>query len=169
MAITLVPEDGTGVSTANTLCTLAEATTILATDPHASDWAASSDTEKKNAALVRAMELMREQLRWKGRPKNSAILHPAPLPRYGLFDANGYYISSSAVPEAGKRAQSYLALLLFRDDRIAEAGDGIEQSVTMGRTSVTYGNSGSSVELIPDWVRAPIRTFLDDSLHVLRA
>ena len=167
MNITLVPEDGTGMSTANTLCTLVEATAILLNDPQATDWIGSEDDEKRKAALVRSMELMREHLRWNGETLNST--QRAPLPRTGLFDRNGYEVLSTAVPEDGKRAQAYLALLLFRDDRISESGDGIEAAVRMGQTSVTYGSGGSGVELIPDWVRAPIRPFLDESIHVWRA
>src|SRR3989338_4599326 len=97
-------------------------------------------------------------------------LHAAgAITAHRAVDRNGYGVLSTAVPEDWKRAQAYLALLLFRDDRISESGDGIEAAVRMGQTSVTYGSGGSGVELIPDWVRVPIRPFLDESIHVWRA
>src|SRR3990167_7819309 len=109
MNITLVPEDGTGMSTANTLCTLVEATAILLNDPQATDWIGSEVDEKRKAALVRSMELMREHMRWNGETLNST--QRAPLPRTGLFDRNGYEVLSTAVPEDGKRSEEHTSEL----------------------------------------------------------
>lgn len=92
----LTPEDGTGLSNADSYCTIAFADDYLAARGF-SLWATMSDTEKEQA-IRRATDYMTQAYgtRWAG--TRLTATQALDWPRYSVPDsANGYY-SSTVVP-----------------------------------------------------------------------
>jgi len=117
MAITVVVEDGTGVTGANSYVTIAEITEWVLSNPHDSTWAALEDAAK-NGYAVMSCRVMEEQMDWDGWQTDSDQARD--LPRFGMIDKNGNFIDSDEIPTSVKNAQSELARLLAIADRTGD-------------------------------------------------
>lgn len=101
-------EDGTGLSTANSYTSVADADSYFADHGVPTDWAAASSGAKQ-VALVKATQYLdaKYKLRWKGCKKLST--QKLDWPRYGAYDSNEYWIDSESVPSQVKDAACQLA------------------------------------------------------------
>lgn len=107
--MTLVVEDGTGLSTAEAYVSVADAITYLSkfsSTPAA--WSSSSETAKENALREAARYLDAVYgNRWLG---SRRILEQAlDWPRVDIVDRDGFYVDSESIPDAIKNANAYLA------------------------------------------------------------
>lgn len=93
--MTLITEDGTGLSTAESFASVAAADTRLAAQGM-TNWATLTTTEKEQA-LRRSTAFMEQSYR--GRWKGTRLLREQALswPRYGS-QADGWYVPSTEVP-----------------------------------------------------------------------
>ena len=114
---TLVAEDGTGLATSNSYCTLDEADTYHEGRLHVSTWTSAGDDDKETA-LIWATRLLDELVVWDGLKytEDQALLWP----RDGCLDRGGYEILTSVVPQFVKDATAELARYLIGADRTAE-------------------------------------------------
>jgi hypothetical protein len=112
MSVTLVEEDGTGLPTANSFLTIAEADDILSLNPR-SLWELVAPDVKANL-LIWATILITERTRWKGCKTypNSGT----PFPRTGLVDYDRVVVAKDVVPDKVKRATALLAEFLSTTD-----------------------------------------------------
>jgi len=104
----LIVEEGTGLSTADSFISVADSDSYHAKFGNA-DWM-NADAIEKEVHLRRGMRWLvtRFDGRWRGtKVKESQAL---PFPRYGVYDADGNWISSSTVPTALPEAQAEMAL-----------------------------------------------------------
>jgi hypothetical protein len=173
MAVTLVVEDGSGLSNANAFASVVEITAILDENIYAKPaWSALAPAEQ-DAVAVRATALIVEDVaargwRWCGWPINAS--QALPFPRIGLYDREGYPSPSSIVPSAIKRLAADICATLSTVDAAAAANGPAVQSVTMGRTSVTYAVSGGHVApVIPHRLYASILHLVDRVVIAVRA
>lgn len=122
----LIPEDGTGLSTANSYASLLEANDYFATHPYYSDnWAALGDPEKE-AFLISASVALDSLVTWRGRILSSA--QALGWPRVGVVDDENRLYASNFVPQRVKNAMFELAMHLSRGDPYAASSSaGIEK------------------------------------------
>ena len=173
MALTLVLEDGSGLSNANAFATVAEITAILEENIYATAWPALTDAQR-TAVAVRATRLIVEDVaargwRWCGWPVNAS--QALPFPRSGMYDREGYSVASTIVPADIKRLTAEFCESLATVDTAAAANGPAEQSVTMGRTSVTYAIPGgsSTAPVVPSRLYASILPLVDRVVMAVRA
>jgi hypothetical protein len=117
MAVSVVVEDGSGVSGANSYVTIAEITEWVLTNPHDSTWASLTDAQK-NGYCVMACRVMQEQMNWDG--WQTSATQALDLPRSGMIDKNGNTVENNEIPTEIKNAQCELARLLAIADRTAD-------------------------------------------------
>ena len=115
--VALVVEDGTGLPTANSFLTIAEADDILSVNPR-SLWPLVSPTDKSNL-LIWATRMIVERTKWRGykRYDNSGL----PWPRERVIGRetslyNYGYLDNASVPFQVKEATAYLAEFLSQTD-----------------------------------------------------
>jgi len=108
--MSIVVEDGTGLETANSYISLADADTYHS-DRANTDWAAATEAER-NAALIKATQWLdgRYRSRWVGYRKTDD--QTLDWPRYDAYDSDGYYLDSDAVPARIKYAEAEAALAI---------------------------------------------------------
>lgn len=101
----LVPEDGTGVVTANAYATVAEVIDILSTNIHSKFGVLDPDSQKN--LVIWASRILDERMRWFG----SKTFETSGLawPRVGMRDREGIAIDDNVVPKAVKVAVAVLA------------------------------------------------------------
>lgn len=122
MAI-LVLEDGTGVTTANSYTTAAEALTILDVKPtQLAAYTALSAAEQDNY-VIWASDWLDDYMDWKG--SKSVDTSGLRWPRCGVLDRDGILIAETAVPSQLKQAVAETAVWLIGN---AAAGSGGESS-----------------------------------------
>ncbi len=110
--VTIVVEDGTGLPTANSFLSVADADDILALNIHSS-WATQENTTKE-LLLMWATRLLCERATWYGtRVSDTSAL---PFPRSDLQDPDGVYYPDDAVPDPVKTATAMLADHLLAND-----------------------------------------------------
>jgi hypothetical protein len=94
--LTLVVEDGTGKSNANTFQSVADVTARLAAVPFATAWAlAASVTDKQEQCAIEATALL-GRLPWDG--VRTFLTQSLAFPRALLSTPDGYAIASNAMP-----------------------------------------------------------------------
>lgn len=108
-------------------CTLAEAETYMGTLTFKSAWTGTDAA--KEAVLKQAARLL-DTLRWKGVRTSST--QAMQWPREGVLDRDGYYVENDAYPTQIKNAQAELALRLISEDRTADSGAIVPESLTVG-------------------------------------
>ncbi len=113
--VTLVVEDGTGLSTANTYATVAAADTYHAARLHTRDWD-QADTPTRNRALTWATRLLDEQVRWRGDRMSTTQALEWPRANVLVRDRDAY-LSSDAVPTWLRDATAEFARHLIAGDR----------------------------------------------------
>lgn len=115
MTTTLIVEDGTRVSTANSYATLAYANSYF---PATSDWSGYSDSDKTDALATafQSLELLYG-------PNYLGAIFPtsvqvALFPRLPFTDNNGRLIRQNVVPDCLLRAQCEIALLYLEGTNV---------------------------------------------------
>lgn len=121
MAVTLVLEDGTGLSTANSYVSLAEAEDIICVNAtqHAV-WTGLS-TSVQETLLVWASDYLDAHVDWKGSKavKTSGLRWP----RDCVYDVDDILIEDDVVPLRVKQATVQLAIFLNTSEAAANFGD----------------------------------------------
>lgn len=139
----LIVEDGTGLSNAESYCSIEFATTHLASRGKGDLWDAVDDQE---AALRAATDYMVQSYRsrWKGTRRSSS--QALDWPRYNvvLSDVEGDpYLDSDFVPQEVKQACAELALRASTTDLLADVSRQTS-SESVGEVSVSYFQGQSS-------------------------
>ena len=141
--MTLVVEDGTGLSNANSFISLAYANTYF-TDKAISAWTGSD--KAKEAALIRATAYLTIAYIWKGSKINGRSQALA-FPRSGVYDLEGYEVAENAVPSEIQKAAAELALLELITPSTLNPAVKLSERVSreqIGQISVEYVNSNIS-------------------------
>lgn len=146
--VSLVVEDGTGLSTANTYVSQADATTYHEKHLYATDWTAAT-SGNKDIALMMATRIIDDQFTFEG--KKVSDTQALEFPRFDIKDRSGYSIQSTTIPTSLKNAVSEYARWLLASDRTAEEGDTGFKSLKVGSLSLTP-DPGDRKNTIPDVV-----------------
>lgn len=141
MALTLIVEDGTGVSGANTYCSLAAANTYHAGRLWAEKWQ-EADIADQERALVMATKLLDQYCEWRG---GRTVDREFPAwPRSGMYDRAGVLIDPASMPLCLVEATAELARRLIEDNRLARAEE-TAVSVSAGGRSRSYATRTAPV------------------------
>lgn len=133
MALVLVVEDGTGLTTANSYATVAEANTYHEGRLHNLAWQNDYDDDTKAAALVWATRLL-DQLRWEG--NRMTTTQALRWPRGNVLDRErDALLDDDEIPAWLKDATAELAARLVEEDRTKLADDQIISGKTTQATS----------------------------------
>ena len=107
MAATFIVEDGTGLSTANSLMSVADADQILENYDDPSSWSSATDAVKENS-LRQATRYLNYDYIWEGYKTVSD--QALQWPRVQTYDEDGLLIASDEIPQRVLEACSHLAL-----------------------------------------------------------
>lgn len=156
-----VVEDGSGLSTATSWISVADADTY-ATEVGLTSWTGSSGV--KQTALIKAQRYITQVYRgsWKGQRTNET--QALDWPRIGAYDVDGWLISQTTIPQALKEAQVELAARALTADLVSDvaAADvaiaSESKSVAGISKSVTYvgGKSTQASYPVADMLLAPL-------------
>lgn len=145
----IIVEDGTGLSTAETYCTVAEATTYFSNIGNAA-WAALASDAVREQSLRKAVAFMlgRYRSRWAGYrktttqaldwPRSLVPIKDAP----DLYGGSDSYYDDASVPAAVKNACASLALRAASATLLADQTR-TKKSVTVGPISTVYDDFSS--------------------------
>lgn len=123
MAFTLVPEDGTGLPTANAYATVARVDEILELNIH-SNWALAGANKEK--LIGWATQLLNQNVRWFGTRKYESS--GTPFPRCNLRDNDGNFYPDDAIPAPLEEATAVLAdFLLGTDPTVVNSASNLKQ------------------------------------------
>lgn len=149
MALTLIVEDGTAKSTANTYISLADAETYFEGRANKSTWSDATDANK-NIALVDAARQLDALVDWYG--SRATEDQSMRWPRYGAYDRDGWAFDSDEIPTELQEAQCELAIAILAEDRTDDP-DGIGlKRVKAGSVEVEF-NSAVSKPVIPTIIK----------------
>jgi hypothetical protein len=155
MALTLIKEDGTGRTDANSYATTAEADSYFEAHLYASAWTAATATTKA-AALVMATRLVDSQYQFHGYRAHDtqALQWPrerCPDPDRNLVTSTTMspvltnFVPSTQVPQPVAAAVCEMAReLLIVDRTAAPAGEGVESVATSTHTKTSSSDTSSS-------------------------
>src|SRR5512137_482186 len=155
MALTLIKEDGTGRTDANSYATTAEADAYFDAHLYASAWTAATATTKA-AALVMATRLVDSQYQFHGYRAHDTQACQWPRERCPDPDRNlvtsttmspvlTNFVPSTQVPQPVSFAVCEMAReLLIADRTAAPAGEGIESTATSTHTKTSSSDTSSS-------------------------
>lgn len=147
--MSIIVEDGTGLSTAETYCTVAEATTYFSNIGNAA-WAALASDAVREQCLRKATFFMlgRYRARWAGTrktttqaldwPRSLVPIKDAP----DLYGGSDSYYDDASVPAAVKNACASLALRASTTTLLADQTR-TKKSVTVGPISTVYDDYSS--------------------------
>ncbi len=155
--MSIVVEDGTGKSNANSYISLADANTYHS-DRANTSWASAAD-DARNAALIKAAQWLdgTYRNRWVGMKTDDD--QSMCWPRYEAYDEDGYYIDSDSVPTRISYAQAEAALAIIDGTELSPALDrgGRVKREQVGPISTEYFDG------------APARTVLSAVLDLIRS
>ena len=155
MALTLIKEDGTGRTDANSYATAAEADSYFEAHLYASAWAAATAATKA-AALVMATRLVDSQYQFYGYRAHDtqALQWPrerCPDPDRNLVTSTTLspvltnFVPSTQVPQPVAFAVCEMAReLLIVDRTAAPAGEGVESTATSTHTKTSSSDTSNS-------------------------
>jgi hypothetical protein len=127
--VTLVVEDGTGLSTANTYISNADADTYFGSHLYATDWTGASEANQ-DIALAHATRELDDYIKFEG--TKATETQALQWPRYDIH-IDGYYVENTTIPQQLKDATAEYAKWLLNSDRTAEED-------TLGFTSLSAGS-----------------------------
>jgi hypothetical protein len=153
--VTLVIEDGTGKSNANTYVNQADATTYHDKSLYATDWTGAT-SDNKDIALTMATRLIDDYVGFEGRKVTDS--QALEFPRFDIKDRSGYLIESTTIPTALKNAVAEMAKWLLASDRTAETGDKGFKNLQVGSLSLTP-DTGDRAPVMPDVVLKMLAPF----------
>lgn len=137
-----VPEDGTGLSTANSLATLAFATDYWASRSPSTAWL-SGGTAKQQLWLVQATDYVERRYRFDGIKKT--YLQALSFPRTDLAERDGQLVPDNVVPPRVSAAVAFLGNTIangWDPNPILDHGGRIKsESLGAGALSTTYMDS----------------------------
>ena len=155
MALTLIKEDGTGRTDANSYATAAEADSYFEAHLYASAWTAATAATKA-AALVMATRLVDSQYQFYGYRAHDAQALQWPRERCPDPDRNlvtsttlspvlTNFVPSTQVPQPVAAAVCEMAReLLIVDRTAAPAGEGVESTATATHTKTSSSDTSNS-------------------------
>lgn len=127
MSLTLIKEDGTGRSDANTYASEAEGDTFFAGHLYPDHWIAPVNQPRRGAALAMATAIIDAE--WQFHGARAVAGQALQWPRTDCPDpdgASGASVADNVVPTAIVQATCQLALKLLQSDRTADpAGEGL--------------------------------------------
>lgn len=142
MPITLIVEDGTRPTGANTYASAADADTYHA-DRGFAAWADATDDEK-SSALIQATDYL-NGLSWAGR---KAAIRTMAWPRIDV-EVGGYTVGSDEIPEEVVQACCYMAGEIIGGATPLAATDRALTKLTAGSVSMEWGASSSQAPQYP--------------------
>lgn len=113
-----VPEDGTGLSSANSFTTVAVANDYLSTDSDFTFWYTDLGDQQKEYLLIRATEMLDNMVGWYGTRKVKTS--GTSFPREDLPLIDGVEPPEDEVPTPVQRATARLAATLYSSDPFEE-------------------------------------------------
>ena len=155
MALTLVVENGTGLTNSNSYATIAEAETYFEAHLYTTVWDIAIN---KDVALVMATRLLDDWIDWEGyRATEEQSLR---WPRHDVVDEDGYLLDSDVVPQFLKNATAELAQYIMSNDPGAEPDTVGFSSLRVGELAMTIDkNDRDRITAIPDVVKAIIEHY----------
>ncbi len=139
-----------GAATANTYCTVEEATQYHDDHPQGgAAWTVAS-SEQKRRALLQATRLLDAHVVWTGQA--ARITQALAWPRVGMCDRNGTALDGDVIPPVLRDATAEFArhLLDATDDRTADSASGGLQRLKAGPVEMAF--TGDRAEVVPDAV-----------------
>lgn len=136
-----VPEDGSGLSTATSYVSVADADTYHAAHGAPATWTAATDATKE-AALMAATVWMDSAYQWRG--DIATTTQALKWPRQGIVDADGRDVATNAVPQRVQDCCCYMALQHLStalDAALARGGEIAREKV--GPLEVEYAGSAT--------------------------
>ena len=113
MATVFTVEDGTGLTAANSIISVADADQIMENYDNPAAWTAASQAEKENA-LRQATRYLNYMYVWAG--YKTVTTQGCQWPRYPVYDEDETLIDSDVIPQRVKEACAYLALQSVNGD-----------------------------------------------------
>lgn len=151
--VAIVVEDGTGLATANSYISEADADTYFEKHLYGTAWTGSAN---KVAALQMATRLIDDYFDFEGKKINDS--QALQFPRYDIFDRSGYLIPSTTIPTPVKNATAELAKWLIDSDRTADAdGKGFKRLVAGSLTMEP--DTADKAPVLPDVVKKMLAPF----------
>ena len=157
MALTLVVEDGSGLTNANSYISVADATSYFDGHLYSSEWDDASNTQRETA-LVMASRLLDEWIDWSGAraTENQGLRWP----RYNTYDRDGYALDSNIVPPFLEVATAEQALYLLRSDlTVAPDTQGYKELQVGSLKLVIDKADRDKVGVIPDAVLVMVEPY----------
>jgi len=179
--MSLVVEDGTGLSTAEAYISVADADTFFAAEPRGTEWAALT-TSQKEQALRAAARILDLECQWIGFPvsETQALAWPRSNARRedpvtyvietGFANlVSGFYYAETDVPLNVKRANSLMAMATIRQDRYPLAEQSRTSGVSTAKGSRSYSRQdGVGGQVLPLEVQSCVRRLCNTSSRPLR-
>lgn len=156
----IVVEDGTGLSNAVSLCSVADADTYWAAR-NGADWSGAS-APLKEVALVKASDYIRNQKRYRWTGGKKTYAQKMPWPRTNAGERDGTVVPDNVVPWQVTEATAFLANRFIQDEELDLQPDlargGQVKSETVGPISTTYmdGAPMETVILAVDGILSPL-------------
>lgn len=152
MALTITPEDGTGLANANSYVTEAEVDAYAESSLTAATWIAEADAELKKAAIISASRQLTTAVYWKG--KRATDTQALAFPRSELV-VDGVEIADDIVPNPVKDACCEMAIQLHaKNGKVAiDAAEANLSSLNVGNGAVVlsfFEKLGTTI--IPDFI-----------------
>lgn len=122
MALTLIVEDGSVVTGANTWADVERLDAYCEAHVAGATVLALDDTVK-NTLLVQSMRVMRDGLVWAGEKVD--LTQPTPWPRNYCVDREGYELPGDAIPEIVLDAQCEMCIRLYIEDFTSDPTPGV--------------------------------------------
>ena len=163
MAITLIVEDGTRPTGANTYASLADANAYWADRGNAT-WADATDDEK-SSALIQATAYL-NGLSWTG---SKVAPRKMAWPRVDV-EIDGYMVGSDEIPDAVIDATCYMAGEILGGAEPLAAQDRALSSMTVGSVSMTWDAASPQAPQYPA-IRSILRGYImaSNSFRLVRA
>lgn len=155
MALTLVKEDGTGLSTANSYANVTDGGSYHDAHSYATVWTAATSGVKE-AALAMATRLIDDYFIFDGKKINDT--QALEFPRFDIVDRSGYLIPSTTIPQALINAVCEYARWLISEDRTAEVDTKGFKSLKVGSLRMEVDHA-DRVLVVPAVVKSMLQPF----------
>lgn len=145
MAATFVVESGNGDATANSYLSVEDADTYHDNHGAPAAWTAATTPQKEAALRIATQYLDAVYVTvWQGQRINETMA--LDWPRWQVWDADGFPVNYSAVPQQIKDATAYLALKSLAGELLpdSEAASNVtSESLTLGALAISTSYSGT--------------------------
>lgn len=152
MALTITPEDGTGLASANSYVTEAEVDAYAESSLTASTWIAETNIEIKKAAIISASRQLTSAVLWKG--KRATDTQVLAFPRIELV-VDGIEIPDDIVPKPVKDATCEMAIRLQANEGLVaiDPSEANLSSLNVGSGAVVLSFFEKlGTQIIPDFI-----------------